>query len=65
MQLLGPLYIISRVLGTCRLSPVLVELLEHPGGLTGSELGHADVGALENLVSIESKYHAGGLRRLT
>lgn len=29
------------------LSPVLVELLEHPGGLTGSELGHADVGALD------------------
>lgn len=64
MQLLGPLYIISRVLETCRLSPVLVELLEHPGGLTGSELGHADVGALEKLVSVESKYHAG-LRRLT
>lgn len=48
------------MLETCRLSPVLVELLEHPGGLTGSELGHADVGALEKLVSIESKYHAGG-----
>lgn len=59
IQLCGPLYI-SHVLETCRLSPVLVELLEHPGGLTGSELGHADVGALGKLVSIESKYHAWG-----
>lgn len=39
---------------TYHLSPVLVELLEHPGGLTGCELGHADVGALDTFISNRS-----------
>lgn len=50
---------------TYRLKSVLVELLEHPGGLTGSELGHADVGALDIFVSNHSMAIMGDMRRLT
>lgn len=38
---------------------VQVELLEHPGGLAGSEVGHAGVVALDKFVSNYSNSHEG------